>query len=377
MLAELTPKIQLAQSFGTWSPLVNAANITFSNGNLTAERSTTHATNWMCALEQYVKDYGVWYWETTHHYTGSADVVAGICGLDFDLITRPGDAFSPTPPLNYSVGGPDKSGACRFNGVVTATTAPVASGSVVRHWLDLDAGIYRVAVAGGAWFDVLTWTEQGRALVPVVGFKRPVGTTTSCTANFGASPFAYEIPSGANAGVYHAPFVLATERVASEGFDAVIGGTPAHFMGRIASEQDVELEREGSCWVWGGQSLSRRGQLVVINNDGALDAWREYLWRDAPVILRAGYEGDAYDDFTVWAFARVDTIELTRDARIVLSFADPVAMLARQLQPTTYPSSQANLQLAGQPLPIVYGAPLFCAAARLDNNPTVRDYQLH
>jgi hypothetical protein len=377
LLAELTPRIPLPQIFSTWNPLVNAANITFTDADLTASKTATHATAWMCALGYYVKDYGVWYWETTHNFTGAADVIAGVATIDFDLVSMPGAAFPVGPPVNYSIGGPDKAGDCRFNGVVTGNAGAVADGDVVRHWLDLDAGVYRVAVNGGAWLDVLTWTEQGRGLFAVVGLKRPVGTTASATANFGQNPFEYTPPDGANPGVYTEPSAPTTIYIGSEGFDATIDGSPVHFAGRLAGDQDVEIEREGSCWVWGDQTVSRRGQLVVINNDGALNAWRSYLWRDAGVLLRSGWEGDAYEDFVPWAYSRGDSIELTRDKRIILSLADPLAWLDRPLQTTLYPDDQANLQLAGQPLPIVYGKPLYCTPAKLSTVPAERDYQLH
>lgn len=378
LLAELTPKVPLPLVFATWEPLINSANITFSSGNLNVSPTATHPTNWPCARESWYKESGQWYWETTHTFSGAGDVVAGICGSDFDFALQlpPGHAFSPTPPIEFSVGGPDKNGDCRFNGAITASLGAIASGAVIRHRLDLDAGVYEIAVAGGAWVTMHD-SLPAQFYYPVVGLLRPALATASCTANFGATPFAYAVPDGVNAGVYTAPSSVTTVYLGSEGFDAVIGGNPVHFMGRIAGNQDVEIDREASCWVWSGKSISRRGQIVVVNNDGALDAWRDYIWRDAGVRLKSGWEGDAYDDFTTWAYSRADSIELTRDARIVITLADPAAWLDRPLQTTLYPADQANLQLAGKPKPIVYGKPLYCTPAQLSTNPTERDYQLH
>lgn len=377
LLAELTPRVPLPIEFATWNALVNAANITFSGGDLDVTPSAFHATAWNCALCLYVKDYGQWYWETTHTFSGTGDVVAGICNIDFNLLTQPGLAFSPTPPVEYSVAGPDKNGDCRFNGAITASLGALTSGDVVRHWLDLDAGIYRVAVNGGAWVTMTDAIPSGGGYFPVVGFLKPAGSTASCLANFGASAFAYTPPDGARAGFYIGESVATTLYVASEGFDATIGGSPVHFMGRIVGNQDVEVEREASCWVWGNQAISRRGQLVIVNNDGALDDWRDYLWRDAGVLLRELWEGDTYAESEPWAYSRADSIELTRDARIVISLADPLAWTDRPMQPDLYPEDQANLQLAGQPLPIVYGNPLYCTPAKLSTVPAERDHQLH
>ncbi len=397
LLAELTPRIPLPQAFATWNPADKHADITLSGGNLVATKSTTHATNFAGVRSTVSQVVGQHYWETTVAYTGSGDFSVGLAQGGSALSIRPGEHWMIGQA--YSV-GIDKAGDVLFANVVQANIGAIASGAVIRHWLDLDARSYKVAVNGGAWVDLRvtsvdvgrpavgeplipgSWAGDVEPLVPdecfsIASMLRPAGSTASVTANFGATAFAYPVPDGANAGMFTPASVETSVYVGSEGFDATIDAAPVHFMGRIAGNQDVEIEREGSCWVWGGQSLSRRGQLVVVNNDGALDAWRDYIWRDAPVLLRAGYDGDAYDDFVPWAYSRVDSIELTRDARIVLSFADPVAYLSKQLQADLYPAAQANLQLAGQPLPIVYGAPLYCTPPRLDTNPTVRDYQLH
>lgn len=370
LLAEITPGIPQPQVFATWNPSDKHADIALSGGNLIAEKSMTDAVQWACVRGTESMAVGQWYWETKVEFTGTADIECGIAISTRPLTVAPGAFVS----LSFAV-GVNLAGDIRIGGSTVGTIGAVASGSVIRHWLDLDAGTYSVANAGGAWVEASS--SAAFVLFPIVGILRPSLATASCTANFGASPFVYEAPDGTNAGIYSAPSTPTTVYLGSEGLHAVIDETPVHFMGRIAGDQDVEVEREASCWVWGGQSLSRRGQLVVINNDGALDAWREYLWRDAAVILLAGWAGDAYEDFEPWAFARIDTIELTRDSRIVLTFADPVAWFDRQLQDALYPADQANLQLAGKPEPIVYGAPLYCTPAQLSTNPTERDYQLH
>lgn len=376
LLAELTPSIPQPLVFATWNPADKHADIALSGGDLIATKTTTDPAAWACVRGTVAMDAGQWYWETTVNFTGSSQIQIGICEGSPPLYVAPsaGSGFARKGAL--ALDGNYYDSILGLLGNIGA----ISSGGVIRHWLDMDSGTYRIANGAGAWTAVAAigwWTQRPTILYPIVGFVRQSGTTASCTANFGASPFAYTPPDGANAGVYAGTATPTSIYLGSEGLDATIGATPVHFMGRIAGNQDVEIEREASCWVWGGQSLSRRGQLVVVNNDGALDAWREYIWRDAPVLLRAGYEGDAYGDFEPWAWSRVDTIELTREKRIVLSFADPVAVLSKQLQPDLYPADQANLQLAGKPLPIVYGSPLYCTPAKLSTVPAERDYQLH
>jgi hypothetical protein len=377
LLAEISPRIALDQVFAVWDAASGHPDIALSNGSRTATRSTTDPDEWALVPSSIMLPRaGRQYWETTVTFTGSADIGVGVqmrSGSGFEVGSDPGSPLGLTRSVSLN-----RAGAIRSGGDTISNVGALPSGAVIRHLLDDDAGTYQIAVNGGAWFDALP--EQGywraHVIAPIAAIKRPSGPTASVTANFGHSAFVYPVPDGASAGIYTQPSAPTTLYLGSEGFDATIGGTPVHFEGRIADDQDVETEREGSCWVWGGQSISRRGQLVVVNNDGALDAWRDYVWRDAPVVFRQGWDGDDFSDFTVWAFSRVDQIELTRDARIVLTLADPVAWLDRQLQRALYPATQANLQLAGQPLPIVYGEPLYCTPAKLSTNPVERHYQL-
>lgn len=376
LLVELTPNVQQPLIFATWNPADKDTDVALSGGDLTATKSTTHATNWSCVRATYSMPVGQWYWESTITFTGSASFGIGIGTIDSPLNQQPGDD-QPAALSSVAVlpNGEIRLGSFSLLGDLGSA---ISSGDVLRFWVDKDAKIIRIALNGGAWIVCSLWPWSNTISPwPFAGFKRPSLSTVSCTNNFGQTTFAYTPPDGVNKGVYSQTLIPTNLYVSNDKMNATIGGTPVSFMARIAADQDVEIEREGSCWVWGGNSISRRGQLVIINNDGALKEWRNYLWRDTPAVLRAGWEGDLYEDFEVWAFSRIDTIELTKESRIILTFIDPVSWLDRQLQTNLYPEDQANLQLAGQPVPIVYGTPKFCTAARLDTNPTVRDYQLH
>lgn len=372
LLAELRPQIPQPPVFAAWSTKDKHADIALSGGNLTASKTTTHASNWACVRATVPMRAGQWYWEVTPTYTGAAEFAIGVADPQSDLSVKPGTAYDYLSLAVWRNGEIHETNFLEFGSV-----GPVASGDVLRFLADYDAGYLWCSKNGGPWVGPGGLHDRRRT-VPVVGILRPAGSTASITANFGATPFAYPVPDSVNPGVYNLPtFVATTLRLGSEAFDGINDvGAQVHYAARIAGDQDVEVEREGSCWVWGGQSISRRGQLVVVNADGALDAWRDYLWRDAQVVLRDGYADEPLSTFGVWGISRVDSVEFARDTRIVLTLADPIAWLDRPLQPELYPSDQLNAQAAGQPIPIVYGEPLYCAPVRLDNAPAVRNFQI-
>jgi hypothetical protein len=383
LLAEFTPGVPQPVTFATWSPTDKHADIVLSGGNLTATRSTVHASNAVCVRSNVSILSGKAYWETTYAYTGTADMVAGIANGSASLNFMPGVVAGPAD----NVGGPNKAGNCLYVSITRASVGAVASGATICHWFDVDAGFYRCRLNGGPWVDVITPTVRPAGFGPVwglwrpiAGLMRPTGTTVSITANFGASAFVYAVPGGANPGAYSTHDSVPTPvYLGSAGFNTEATDSPAntHYMGRIAGDQDVEFTREGSCIVWGGQTQTRGGQVAIVNNDGAVGNWLAWEWRDAPFVLYSGYEGDARSAFTVWAQGVCDNIVAGNQRRLIITLADPLALLDRPIQPTLYPVDQANAQVAGQPLPIVLGRPLYCDGALLDTASTARDWQLH
>ncbi len=382
LLAEFAPLKPSLPTFCTWNPADKHADVALSNSNLTATKSTVHATNWACVRGTIPMRVGQWYWETTYNYTGTADLVAGIATPAHQLSWQPGNV---QPSAITSIGGPLKNGDCLMDKSLLVNVGAVPSGGVVRHWLDMDAAIYRVANGAGPWTvvhadDAINTIRRFDDWYPIAGFVRPLGETVSMTANFGASPFAYDPPASASHGLYTLPDPT-TQAIylGSEGFNTEATDTPAstHYMGRIAGDQDVEITREGSCFVWGNQVSARGGQVSVVNIDGALDEWLQWEWRDTPYTLLSGYEGDARDDFTTWSKGVVDRIVATPQRRLQILLADPLVLLDRPVQTAVYPDDQANAQARGQPKPITLGRPLYCEGVLLDTNPAARDYDLH
>jgi hypothetical protein len=381
LLAEVSPSVQRPIVPGAW--LLADASVVLSNSALTATKITSSGVAWACASGIPIAA-GQWYWETQVTIVDgglAAGIAVGVATAAASLAVQPG--FDAT---GYSI-AVGRDGYVRAKGLAIAFVGAIANGAIVRLWLDVDGQRLFVAVNGGVWLPCpLPASMLGVGLRPIVGFLRPFGATASATANFGASAFAYAVPDGANTGLYvkEAP-VPTTFYLGSEGFDYVPpkskGGldyaAAQRYVSRIAFDSDVDLSCEGGCWVWGNQSTASYGQVVLVNVDGGLDAWLTYEWRGAPITLLSGYEGDAYEDYTLWTETVVDRMSATRDGRLILHLCDPLSLYDRALQMQLYPDDQANSQAAAQPGLIVIGRPLYCEGVLLDPNPIVRDYDLH
>lgn len=390
LLINVMPRVPQPITLCVWSVSDRDAGISVPRPSLTATKTTMNAA-WSCVRGTTAMGAGQWYWETQVSWSGSADFAVGVATAAAVLAVKPG-----TDAAGASI-GVSKDGAIRWKNAIVGNVGAIANGARVRLWLDMDSFRLLIAVNGGAWqtyridMAMAAGTATGFFLKPIVGLYWPSGAAPSATGNFGASPFTYQVPEGVNPGAYvESVPIEETLYIGSEGFDHValvdpgLVGVPPYwdyenairYLARISVDADVETEREGGCWVWGGQSVSRPGQVSLVNVDGGLDAWLDYDWRDAPITLLSGYEGDTLADFTVWTETTVDHIESTREGLLILHLADPLALFDRALQPTLYPDNQQNPQAAGQPKGIVIGRPLYCEGVLLDTDPAVRDVQL-
>jgi hypothetical protein len=380
LLAELEPGIPADPVYATWSPTDRMPEIALSAGNLVASKSTLSAVDWAAVRGTTSMPVGAWYWETQVTYTGSADFLIGAMAEDQGLgLGRPGYAG-----LSIAVG---RDGSIRCLGYYGDVGA-VANGDVLRFLYDADAGTFAVARNGGAFVTAKLYGPLGAfgapyrrpVLRPVVGLLRPSGSSVQVTANFGATPFLYPVPTGANQGVYTVPAPTRhTVYLSNNGFKTGAGEMPAstYYDGRIAGDSDVEFTREIGLSPWGNSTAARGGELSVINRDGGIDDWLAWEWRDAPFRLYAGREGDARASFQPWSYGVVDRIEGVDSRRMRIVLADPLARLDVPVQSELYPEETANAQLRGKPLPIVLGRPRWCEPQRVDPNPTQRMYRLH
>lgn len=357
MLAEFEPLIPSQAVYDTWNPADRDPALTLSGGNLTATKSTIHATQWAGVRSGIRMRAGVWYWETRLNFSGTADTLSGVTtGLN---------------PLNVSPGvfeglvGPDRAGNCYESGIVVANVGALASGVTIRHWLSMDEPFYRIAVGSGPFVTIRSGGPAVAKLFVIASMVRPSGSTASIVANFGSSAFQYAIPDGALPGVFSvAPPVQTTVYCSNTKFNTLAGENPAStkYLARIVADgQDVESVRDASCFVLGGQTQSGRTRIQLVNIDGRLDSWASWLWRNAVYRLYRGYEGDPRGAFTLWQKGKVETAGATQSkTRFEIVLADPLAELDRPALPESYPANQANAQAAGQPKSMVLGRPKYC-----------------
>lgn len=180
----------------TWNPADKHADITLSGGNLTA----TNVNQWRSVRAILSKASGKHYYEVLIIDNTYMNVGLGTSAAT--LSNYPGwDA--------YGVG---MSGHVGFYAGATFTAngkseIDYSNGDTVLIAVDFDAGKLWFGV-NGVWCGSgnpaagTDWTYSftpGTALFPMVGIQ-----TASCTALFGATSFAYTVPSGFNSGWYEA-----------------------------------------------------------------------------------------------------------------------------------------------------------------------------
>ena len=183
--------------YTTWNPADKSASIILSNGNLTAEKANvagTHAVRSITGVSS-----GKWYWEVTIDVdTGSERYNGiGIGTSDAALNLDPGHDAN-----GYGYWGRD--GKKYYNAVGTAFGS-IYSTAVIGIALDMDAGKIWWSLNG-------VWQASGNpgagtneAYSGIVGtfyaMYSAYGRGNQATANFGASAFAYTVPSGFHSGI--------------------------------------------------------------------------------------------------------------------------------------------------------------------------------
>jgi hypothetical protein len=350
MLVKLSPRLPIAPIFAAWNSNDKGANIVLSGSNLIASNAsaTTHKVRANVAMTR-----GSWYWET--------QVTAGTSSANRTGIARGSELLTSAPAIGtgtLNAGVEFSSGNYYYNGTLIGTLGASGSGNVVCHLFDCTTNTYSVRKNGGAWAVVAT----GVADYPWYPCAE-VPQSNGQSANFGASAFAQTPYAGAHAGVWTVPeSEPESVFVSSEPFfggDDGKGGVPV-WKPRIAGDSDVVIERNASCWVFAGQSGSKRGSLALLNGDYRLNEWLSWEWRDAEYTIWSGYDRQEFDDFSVWATGVVDDLFLDGTRRFVLPLADPLARLDRQLQTAVYPTTAANAQVIGNPLAVAIGQALYC-----------------
>ena len=165
-------------NYCTLNPLDKGANISVSDGNLTATVTSTGGI----VLSTFGVSSGKWYWEMTRN--GGSDCVIGIANAS---ASRTAYLGSDSNGWGYIGSNGNKT-----NNATSATYgASYASGDVVGVVLDMDAGtvtFYKNGSSQGTAYSGLTGT--------IFAAFGTGNNTDSVFANFGQRPFAYTAPSG-------------------------------------------------------------------------------------------------------------------------------------------------------------------------------------
>lgn len=186
------PNSSTTRTYATWNPADKGGGVNLSNGNLTVSLATT-PTDGGSVRSTIGKAAGKWYWEVTVGGTqswslpGVADATASIASNSVYVFSVGGYGYYTPTGTKYNNGGS------------SAYSTGASPGDVIGVALDMDAGtltFYKNGVSMGAAFSGLAGTfyaAEGNYTLDV----------TQSTANFGATAFAYSVPSGFNAGLYN------------------------------------------------------------------------------------------------------------------------------------------------------------------------------
>lgn len=170
--------IAVTRTFARWNPSDKSAGVTLSNENRTGSY-TNHTNNVRATIG---KQTGKWYYEFT------IDAIGAACAVNTGV-------WALSTAIDTYIDG--TSGVYRF----WAGGPLLAANDVVRTKMDMDAGQMSVAINGGV-FQTVNFTVGGVDWYPVIGDDNASSQTVTYTANFGATTFAYSVPSGYNAGLY-------------------------------------------------------------------------------------------------------------------------------------------------------------------------------
>lgn len=147
---------------------------------------------------------------------------------------------------------------------------------------------------------------------------------------------------------------LSTVGFASNGTGSALASV--YFEGRIDSETPITSETSVSCIFWGARSGFSLSEIVLLNDDGALD----YLLFEPAVgrtiEIKTGQTDQIWEDWITEFTGTVEDIDFSEANRPKLRFANAAAIFDKPYQPLTY--SGVNSAVDGKPKPLSFGLPL-------------------
>lgn len=191
VIGRVAPFLASGRKFATWDATTKGADVSITNGGLTASSNYTGAGA-HCIGATIGKTSGYWSWEVTIDSiaVGGVYPMLGVAAASFAVATAdyPGSTID-------SIGYYGGSGNRYTNGSPTTFGSPYTTGDVLRFELDAVARtcqVFKNNVSMGI-FPALGGTD---AIFPV-GIE-----SSTVTANFGATPFNNPPTSGFNTGLY-------------------------------------------------------------------------------------------------------------------------------------------------------------------------------
>lgn len=174
--------LPLGTTYAIWNPSDKSADVTLSNGDLTAAISNSVAD---AAVRGTIgKSSGKWYWEITLAALSSGIPSIGIANSSLPLTSFVGETSGSWGYVN---------GQKYNNSSGAAYGATYTVGDVISVALDMDGGtitFYKNGASQGQAFSGITGT-----IYPAVS-NTTSSTSATFTANFGATAFTYTPPTG-------------------------------------------------------------------------------------------------------------------------------------------------------------------------------------
>jgi len=185
---------------------------------------------------------------------------------------------------------------------------------------------------------------------------------------------AVELTAATDAAGTTSTFYVANDRLVTESAD-----TPAKtaFLPRLVDPGYIGRHAYSDGRT-GGATKLETGEIIIANQDGALDAWLAYSFDGRAVTIRSGTAGDAYP--SAWTTVMTGTADGIKadEARIIINLRDKSWLFDKPASGTVYAGSNslpAGLEgtaadIKGQKKPKIYGkvyniAPPFVNTSRL------------
>jgi len=172
-------------NFTAFNPDDRSSGFLLSNGNLTVTTTQPHT-----GRTEHGVSAGKWYWEVT--WTSGLAPMVGIGSAGASLAQYPGSNGQ-----TWAVYGAD--GDKYHNAVAADYMAGMSAGQTIGVKLDMDAGTLSFLTAAGADAGV-AYSGLAGTMFAMIGGASP-GASSVATANFGATAFVHDVPSGYSPGL--------------------------------------------------------------------------------------------------------------------------------------------------------------------------------